>query len=120
LIRYLDSLKNLDLGEATVITFLTPILANLMSSLFLKTPLSRTEQAVGVISLIGVIFIAKPASFLIQTEAALESPPKAVEHRQNEFDLSDPAASQRLVALLVALLGACGSAVWNFFPVDCR
>ncbi|KAL8854668.1 MAG: hypothetical protein Q9221_000450 [Calogaya cf. arnoldii] len=112
------SLQYLPLAEATVITFLAPIVACWACSVLIHEPFTRREQIAGLVSLVGVILIARPTSFLsLNTE---ESPvtsaigdalpaTKATTHSQ-PTSAEHVTSSQRLVAVGVALIGVLGAA----------
>ena len=87
------SLQYLDLSDATVLTFLAPILTGYFGRIFLKEPFLRTELYAGVISLMGVILIARPQSLF-----------------GGDGSIGDATALQRLSAVGVALLGVLGAA----------
>ena len=87
------SLKYLDLSDATVLTFLAPILTGYFGRIFLKEPFLRTELFAGLISMFGVILIARPQSLF----GTSEIPGQA-------------SGLQRLAAVGVALLGVVGAA----------
>jgi len=63
LLIILDSLLYLPLADATVITFLAPSLACWACSILIKEPFTRIEQIAAMISLLGVVLIARPTSF---------------------------------------------------------
>ncbi|KAF2398955.1 hypothetical protein EJ06DRAFT_531262 [Trichodelitschia bisporula] len=56
------SLKYLPLADATVLTFLAPILACWACSYILHEPFTRREQLAALVSLGGVVLIARPAT----------------------------------------------------------
>src|SRR5438045_2683272 len=56
------SVQYLDLSDATVLTFLAPTLTACFGRVFLKEPFIRTELYAGIISLLGVVLIARPQS----------------------------------------------------------
>ena len=87
------SLQYLDLSDATVLTFLAPILTGYFGRIFLKEPFLRTELFAGLVSLLGVILIARPQSLF----GTSEIPGQAT-------------GLQRLAAVGVALLGVVGAA----------
>jgi drug/metabolite transporter (DMT)-like permease len=59
------SLLYLPLAEATVLTFLAPILTCYACSILIQgETFSRQQQAAGFLSLVGVVFIARPGNFL--------------------------------------------------------
>src|ERR1700761_6454534 len=56
------SLMYLPLADATVITFLAPCISCWACSYLLKEPFTRMEQIGALISLFGVVLIARPTS----------------------------------------------------------
>ena len=89
------SLQYLDLSDATVLTFLAPILTGYFGRIFLKEPFLRTELYAGVLSLIGVVLIARPQS-LFGTNTSVTA--------------GEATGLQRLAAVGVSLLGVVGAA----------
>jgi drug/metabolite transporter (DMT)-like permease len=89
------SLQYLDLSDATVLTFLAPILTCYFGSIFLKEPVLRTELCAGFLSLLGVILIARP-QYLFGTS--------------NSTIGGTATGLQRLTAVGVALIGVIGAA----------
>jgi drug/metabolite transporter (DMT)-like permease len=63
----------LPLADATVITFLAPGIACWVCSFVLKEPFTRMEQIAAMISLFGVVLIARPTSLFNGNAGA--SPP---------------------------------------------
>lgn len=55
------SLQYLSLADATVITFLAPLVTGLFGYIFLKERFTHQEAIAGVASLAGVVLIARPA-----------------------------------------------------------
>jgi drug/metabolite transporter (DMT)-like permease len=98
------SLMYLDLSDATVITFLTPIVTSFVCSVIpaLKEPFTKHELFAGIVSLLGVVLIARPASLFPvrgeEADIAARSilPPKA-------------APQQRALAVLMGLVGVLGA-----------
>lgn len=90
------ALKYLSLSDATVLTFLTPVLVGGLAALFLSERWSVTEALTGVTSLFGVILIAKP-TFLFPP--AIAGPTE---------DTVTP--EERTKAVGVALMGTFGAA----------
>ena len=88
------SLQYLDLSDATVLTFLAPILTGYFGRIFLKEPFLKTELYAGLISLLGVVFIAHPQSLF----------------GNGSSGLADATNLQRLMAIGVALIGVFGAA----------
>lgn len=109
------SLLYLPLSEATVLTFLSPILTCYLCS-FVMTgeTFNRQQQLAGFLSLIGVVFIAEPASFFSSsaTTATPHSDPSAnpPSNSTATYDSpQQPTPDQHLAAIGVAMLGVLGS-----------
>jgi drug/metabolite transporter (DMT)-like permease len=116
------SLLYLPLADATVITFLAPGLACWACSILIHEPFSRMEQVAGLVSLLGVVLIARPTTLFAAMGSA--SPPPAAGNGDampstnstvpapgpdaSSYDSVTPA--QRLSGVGVALLGVLGSA----------
>lgn len=116
------SLLYLPLADATVITFLAPGLACWACSYLIKEPFTRVEKIGTSISLVGVLFIARPVTLF---QAFGNAPPAS---STGEVDSSDnntgvpvgnnPDAgnydnvtpAQRLTAVGIALVGVFGAA----------
>ncbi|KAI9731688.1 MAG: hypothetical protein M1834_004477 [Cirrosporium novae-zelandiae] len=96
------SLRYLAVAEATIITFLVPILTSFACALVLYMPFPRAEQLAAIISFMGVIIIAHPISFLKP-----ESPTNVF-----LFDINEPppvTPSQRVLATFLALVSVFGA-----------
>ncbi|ODV91598.1 hypothetical protein CANCADRAFT_164 [Tortispora caseinolytica NRRL Y-17796] len=114
------SLNYLSLSEATVITFLNPAASAFACYLLLNEPFTRKERLATVVSLIGVIIIAKPGPLALLDGSVSSSVPAT--HSSNSTmpaaspsTISIPAESavsstDRYIAIAVALLGVCGAA----------
>ncbi|KAI4109651.1 MAG: hypothetical protein LQ339_001764 [Xanthoria mediterranea] len=112
------SLQYLPLAEATVITFLAPIVACWACSILIHEPFTRSEQIAGLVSLVGVILIARPTSFF--SPDAGETPiatatgdvlPATNATTHSQLTITDHITSgQRLLAVGVALIGVLGAA----------
>ena len=117
LINRVDSLIYLPVAEATVITFLAPILACWACSFLIHEPFTRKEQVAGLVSLLGVILIARPVSFFSSpdsssaesTRATMDVPINATS-TIDSYDLENVTPAQRLIAVGVGLIGVCGAA----------
>ncbi|KAF8539907.1 hypothetical protein BDD12DRAFT_835911 [Trichophaea hybrida] len=98
------SLTYLDLADATVVTFLAPIVATWACSLIpsLKEPFTKHEFFAGVTSLSGVVLIVRPGSLFFHAEE------EDIEVEQQGGEKVTP--HQRLVAVLIALVGVLGTA----------
>ncbi|RPB00991.1 hypothetical protein L873DRAFT_1678489 [Choiromyces venosus 120613-1] len=109
------SLAYLDLSDAIVITFLAPIVAAFACSLipYLNESFTRTEFFASIFSLFGVVLIARPASFFSRDSANTPDDPSTVHSPRSLLPAGEiPTATphQRLIAVLVALLGVLGAA----------
>jgi drug/metabolite transporter (DMT)-like permease len=96
------SLTYLDLADATVITFLAPIVTGWVCSVMpgLKEPWTKDEAIAGVVSLVGVVAIVRPGAMFggaVPVEGAGQGGGREV------------TPEQRLVAVLVALVGVLGA-----------
>ncbi|KAI9450017.1 hypothetical protein BJY52DRAFT_1304849 [Lactarius psammicola] len=90
------SLQHLSLSDATVLTFIAPILTGFSGAVFLREPLSLRETLAGLCSFLGVVLIARP-QFLFGSQA-FSDPPK---------ELVTPA--QRMISITAALIGVLGA-----------
>ncbi|KAI5846542.1 hypothetical protein DFP73DRAFT_476110 [Morchella snyderi] len=110
------SLSYLDLSDATVITFLAPIVATFACSLIpsLREPFTRAHLLASLVSLLGVVLIARPTSLFTfgrSSDTSYETVPSAPTARSLALPPSLTATPhQRLIAVLVALLGVLGAA----------
>ncbi|KAL8948671.1 MAG: hypothetical protein Q9222_005168 [Ikaeria aurantiellina] len=112
------SLQYLPLAEATVITFLAPIAACWACAILIHEPFTRSEQMAGLVSLLGVILIARPTSFFSTGEGGL-AVADATGDAVPATNVTTPAlmesastvtSAQRLWAIGVALIGVLGAA----------
>ncbi|KAG7004819.1 hypothetical protein G7Y79_00023g054030 [Physcia stellaris] len=112
------SLQYLPIAEATVITFLAPTVACFACWILINEPFTRAQQIAGLVSLLGVILIARPASLFpgssdtapnvggIDGSIALTNSTNP----SNSYDSNEPTLSQRFSAIALALVGVCGAA----------
>lgn len=106
------SLQYLPVADAVVLTFLAPSVASCCCYVFLREPFPRSARYASLVSLIGVVLIARPTSFF-----SFKSPsvPNDIVS-SNSTDSGDsttfptPTSAQRLSAVGVAMLGVMGSA----------
>jgi drug/metabolite transporter (DMT)-like permease len=89
------SLQYLSLSDATVLTFLVPILTGFSGAVFLKEPLSLRELLAGLCSFVGVLLIARP-QFLFGSPQMFSDPSKVTQ-------------TQRMFSVIVALIGVVGA-----------
>ncbi|KAH9052765.1 integral membrane protein DUF6 [Lactarius vividus] len=90
------SLQYLSLSDATVLTFIAPILTSFSGAVFLKEPLSFRETLSGLCSFLGVVLIARP-QFLFGSQAFSDP----------SEELVTPA--QRMISIAAALIGVLGA-----------
>lgn len=94
------SLQYLSLSDAVSISFLTPMVTAFFAWVLLSEKYSVLEAICAVVSLAGVLLIAKP-SFLFGSESEAEVP---------ENDNAESSSSRlRLVATAMGLMGVCGA-----------
>ncbi|KAK8147038.1 hypothetical protein G3M48_002242 [Beauveria asiatica] len=102
------SMMYLPLADATVITFLAPGVAGIMCYFALRTPFTKMEQLATLIAFFGVVLIAQPATFFVDSgktsshEATAVGALPGMDH--------EATASERLIAVAVAMLGVFGAA----------
>ncbi|KAF2864111.1 hypothetical protein K470DRAFT_261589 [Piedraia hortae CBS 480.64] len=92
------SLQYLPLAEATVITFLAPGLACWACSILIHEPFGRLEKFACLVSLLGVVLIARPSTIF------------AASNSGNSTVDDDATPSQRLKGTGVGLVGVLGAA----------
>jgi drug/metabolite transporter (DMT)-like permease len=105
------SLLYMPLAEATVLTFLAPIVACYACSFLMPNePFTRKQQLAGLVSLLGVALIANPFSggkvdsVEMVPNGTVTSPSETVE------DAKVNSGYQHLMAIGFSLLGVCGAA----------
>jgi len=119
------SLLYLPLADATVITFLAPSLACWACSIFINEPFTRIEQYAALVSIVGVVLIARPTSLLAGFTHSSSPPASGDGDMVPLLNVTVPANSsisdaasyenvtpaQRAAGVGVALLGVCGAAI---------
>jgi drug/metabolite transporter (DMT)-like permease len=113
------SLIYLPLADATVITFLSPVIACAVCAYLLKQPFTRLEQIATAISLTGVILIARPTALFSFFQGSPDQPVEvAVGVSTNSTSLEQVTvanhlvtAHEKVIAVGVALVGALGGAI---------
>lgn len=111
------SLLYLPLSEATVLTFLAPILTCYLCSFVIPgESFSRQQQMAAFVSLVGVIFIAQPASLFASSSSSSDPPQPsnpASAPPSNSTTTAEgpqhPTPDQHLAAIGIAMLGVLGS-----------
>ena len=110
------SLLYLPLSEATVLTFLAPVLTCYLCSWMMPgESFSRQQQFAGMVSLVGVIFIARPVSFFsssgavggVAQSASNSTIPDTAP--TEKYAAPHPTSSQHLMAIAISLLGVIGA-----------
>lgn len=114
------SLLYMPLSEATVLTFLAPIVACYACSFLMPNePFSRKQQIAGVVSLLGVVLIARPFTggrVTGEIEISPEISPSVDAPNNSTMMLSDNEVAEglgalhHLMAIGYGLLGVFGSA----------
>ncbi|KAH0846433.1 hypothetical protein AYO21_07130 [Fonsecaea monophora] len=107
------SLLYLPLSEATVLGFLSPILTCYLCSFIMPGEVfSAQQQIAGFVSLIGVLFIARPASLLSLTSTSAQPSDAMVSPPANSTVTAETAqhitAEQHLAAVGIAMIGVVG------------
>lgn len=107
------SMMYLPLAEATVITFLAPVLAGYICHLILKDPFTRREQLGALVALIGVVLIARPDSLFgasgIQHEAVTPEVPGNGTAVSSTRGGDEPTPAERLMGIGTAMIGVLGA-----------
>lgn len=107
------SLLYMPLSEATVLTFLAPIVACYASSFLMPNePFTRKQQLAGLISLLGVVLIARPFSGTDSESpsASIEMVPANGTETSSSETLVTVDTYHHLIAIAFALLGVLGAA----------
>nr|POE85488.1 putative membrane protein [Quercus suber] len=118
------SLLYLPLADATVITFLSPAIACFACSILLKEPFTRLERIAALVSLVGVVLIARPTSLFGSSHSTSDNVPTSG-NGDGVADVNKPASAsdsdasnyenvtseERLFAVGIALVGVLGAAV---------
>ncbi|KAF9887478.1 hypothetical protein FE257_010195 [Aspergillus nanangensis] len=101
------SVQYLALSEATVLTFLAPILSCYACSFFIPNEVfTRKQQLAGLVSLAGVVLIARPFS---STSAGLETPPPATEAPEPGDQPGNADEYHHILAIIMGLVGVMGA-----------
>ncbi|KAL6236426.1 hypothetical protein BDW75DRAFT_206764 [Aspergillus navahoensis] len=99
------SVQYLPLSEATVLTFLAPILSCYACSIFLPGEIfTRKQQLAGLVSLIGVVLIARPFAFL---QSAAANDPNSIEVKKE--NPGDTDQDHRVMAVIMGMMGVLGA-----------
>ncbi|KAF8623271.1 hypothetical protein AX17_007477 [Amanita inopinata Kibby_2008] len=103
------SLQYLSLSDATVLTFLTPLCTAVAGALFLRETFRRTQAFAGVVSLCGVVLIARPPFLFGNRDSASALVTETVaEIVTRSVSTSKGTPTERMIAVGVALFGVLG------------
>ncbi|RMZ36110.1 hypothetical protein AFCA_000708 [Aspergillus flavus] len=98
------SVQYLPLSEATVLTFLAPILSCYACSLFIPNEtFTHKQQLAGVVSLVGVVLIARPFSLFSNGNPPDSGEPGSGEQPDSEDEY------HHIMAIVMALMGVMGA-----------
>ncbi|EGD86619.1 hypothetical protein H112_05124 [Trichophyton rubrum D6] len=104
------SLIYLPLSEATVLTFLCPIASCYVASFIMPNEkFTRSQQLAGVISILGVILIARPAALFPKDPHAKETTDLHASTLLFDNTVKDPSTKQHLIAVGAGLVGVMGA-----------
>ncbi|KAF9478764.1 DUF6-domain-containing protein [Pholiota conissans] len=102
------SLQYLSLSDATVLTFLAPMCTAIAGSLLLGENFTRREAVAGLVSLIGVVLIARPSA--IFGDVHVPEVPSIDDGISVPADSAEKGTPRdRLIAVGVALVGVLGA-----------
>jgi drug/metabolite transporter (DMT)-like permease len=112
------SLLYLPLADATVITFLSPVIACAVCAVLLKEQFSRVEQLAAFTSLLGVVLIARPtAMFSYFQQAAPDTttrpstaPVANVTEGATAALYGEATSQEKVLAVAIAMVGVLGGA----------
>lgn len=93
------SLQHLSLSDATVLTFIAPILTGFSGAVFLKESLSIGEVLAGLCSFLGVVLVSRP-QFLFGSSREFLDPSEG---------LPEAIPAERMLSVLAALVGVLGA-----------
>ncbi|KAL0568716.1 hypothetical protein V5O48_013269 [Marasmius crinis-equi] len=120
----LIALQWISLSDVTVLGFLVPLTTAMAGCIFLKEKFSKSQAIAGVLSLVGVILIARPAALFgrvpettREEEGANAEPEESLPSAE-----ANPSDHLRLLAVLFSLIGVLGSTVAlkaSLSPVIC-
>ncbi|KAI0399103.1 DUF6-domain-containing protein [Xylaria palmicola] len=111
------SLSYLEISDATAISFLTPSWTALLCYVWLKEPYRIQEAISGLISLAGVLLIARPA-FLFGSTNPVAGPDDgnaamgmfAVDGPHEGLPVGSPSSPQRTLAVICSIMGTFAAA----------
>jgi drug/metabolite transporter (DMT)-like permease len=102
------SLQYLTLSDATVLIFLTPFCTAIAGALFLKETFRLSQALSGLVSLAGVVLIARPP-FLFGDGGIPEDAPEAIDPLVIIRAVGEGSAAERMMAVGAAMVGVAGT-----------
>lgn len=112
------SIMYLPIADANVITFLAPGLSCWLCSFLIDEPFTRVEKIGTLVSLVGVIFIARPTSLISWGDDSsneetsgevIGASGNTTTHLGDASDFSHVTPQERVAAVGLALIGVCGA-----------
>ncbi|KAM6499708.1 integral membrane protein DUF6 [Amanita muscaria] len=100
------SLQYLSLSDATVLTFLSPLCTAAAGAIFLKESFRLSQALAGVVSLVGVVLIARPPFLFKGNSISTDAPIPPIPAIDTFSD--EESAGMRLIAVGIALVGVLG------------
>ncbi|KAF9441544.1 drug/metabolite transporter superfamily [Macrolepiota fuliginosa MF-IS2] len=101
------SLQFLSLSDATVLTFLAPLCTSVTGALFLGEKFTRREAFAALLSLVGVILIARPPFIFGSNNTQI---PDVIHQGDNtDAPTNEVTPEERLIAVGVGLVGVLGA-----------
>lgn len=106
MILMMQALGYLSLSDSVCLTFLTPILTGIVAFFVLAEPYTLYEALAALVSLLGVVLIAKPSALFDPADAT------PIQHEGRPVT-----EKERLVAVCISLVGVCGATGIRFHGV---
>ncbi|KAF9467668.1 hypothetical protein BDZ94DRAFT_974962 [Collybia nuda] len=103
------SLQFLSLSDATVITFLAPLCTGITGVLFLKENFTKTQAIASLLSLGGVVLIARPVFLFGDDNLRSSSSPSSRDSGTTLIHSEKGTPTERLIAVGAGLMGVLGS-----------
>ncbi|KAJ8094644.1 hypothetical protein PM082_010650 [Marasmius tenuissimus] len=100
------ALAYISLSDATVLTFLSPLTTAIAGCIFLNEKFVKSQLIAGLLSLFGVILIARPASIFGTVDKAV-----SIELEELVSPVEETSSEKRLLAVGVSLIGVFGSTI---------
>ncbi|TNY21660.1 Drug/metabolite transporter superfamily [Rhodotorula diobovata] len=106
------ALQYLAMSDTSALFYLSPILVGILGFLLLREPYSRTEALVGLASLSGTVFIAKPTFLFASSGVTEDIPGHKVTAEQRALGITLVLAgcfTSSLVAIIIRFIGTRAS-----------